>query len=57
MEYAYSSEAQRVSWRGLLKIFDFIPYVITIKSSTQIMAWLFVSVGSKLLKAVPNYDD
>jgi len=40
-----------------LKTFDLIPYAILIKSITQVMAWLFVSVGAKLLKAVTNYDD
>ena len=40
-----------------LKTFDFIPYAILIKSITQVMGCLFVSVGSRLLKAVSNYDD
>ena len=40
-----------------LKKIDFIPYAIIIKSITQIMAWLCVSVGSRLLEAVTNYDD
>ena len=40
-----------------LKTFDFIPYAILIKSTTQIMALLFVSVGSRLLKIVTNYDN
>jgi len=40
-----------------LKTFDCIPYAIIIRSIAQIMARLFVSVGSRLLKAVTNYDD
>jgi len=40
-----------------LKTFNFIPYAIIIKSITQIMAMLYASVGSRLLKVVTNYDD
>jgi len=36
---------------------QFKPYSIQFKSITQVMTWLFVSVGSRLLKAVTNYDD
>ena len=49
MEDAYSYDR--------LKTFDFIPFAILIKSINQIMALLFVSVGSILLKAVTNYDN
>jgi len=40
-----------------LKTFDFIPYAIIIKPITQTMTRLFVSVGSRLLKAVTYYGD
>jgi len=40
----------KLNWRWLLKNFHFytIFYAIIIKSITQIMVWLFVSVGSRL---------
>jgi len=44
-------------WWWLLKTFDLLPYAIIIKSINQIMAWLYASVGSRLLKVVTIYDD
>jgi len=55
-----STESQ-LTWSrtddNCLKTSDFVPYAIWIKLITLIMAWLFVSVGSRMLKAVTNYGN
>ena len=61
--FLWSTESQLMWSRtgdDCLKTFNFIPNAIIInfiKSITQIKAWLFVFVGSRLLKAVTNYDN